>query len=136
MSVWADKLNETMRQSQMPKLDIKTFTGDPLEFQSWLVAFEKLIEEATTDPVRQLHYLSQYTKGEANTLIAGYSLGQTTEDYNKAKEELKREFRNPYILANHNLHECRNYLKGSLEDRKAYVKENGLYFACLIPTRE
>lgn len=33
-----------------------------------------------------------------------------------------------------NLDECRNYLKGSLEDRKAYVKENGLCFACLIPT--
>ena len=99
MTVWAEKLNETMRQSQMPKLEIKVFSGELLEFQQWLTSFEKLVEEMTSDPARRLYYLSQFTQGDANTLIAGHTLGQTNEDYENAKEELRREYGNPYVLA-------------------------------------
>ena len=81
MMVWAEKLIETMRQSQMPKLEIKVFSGEPLEFQQWLTSFEKLVEEMTSDPACCLHYLSQFTHGDANTLVAGQTLGQTNEDY-------------------------------------------------------
>ena len=78
---------------------MKVFHGDPLDFQQWLISFEKLIEEMTDDPVRRLHYLGQYTAGDANTLVAGYSLGQTDLDYQNAKAELKREFGKPFVLA-------------------------------------
>jgi hypothetical protein len=99
MELWAEKMNETMRQGQMPKLELKIFHGDPLEFQQWLVSFEKLIEDMMADPARMLHYLSQYTTSDANTLVSGHTLGQTEKNYQDAKAELKREYGNPYILA-------------------------------------
>jgi len=92
-------LEGMLKLSQMPKLEMKVFHGDPLDFQRWLISFEKLIEEMTDDPVRRLHYLGQYTAGDANTLVAGHSLGQTEQDYQNAKAELKKEFGRPYVLA-------------------------------------
>jgi hypothetical protein len=82
-----DSLNETMRRGQLPKLELSVFKDDPLEFQQWLMSFEKLIEELTTDPARKLHYLMQYTAGSANTLVSGYVLNQTEEGYQAAKKE-------------------------------------------------
>ena len=49
------------------------------------------VEEMTSDPARRLHYLSQFIQGDANTLVAGHILGQTNEDYENAKEELRCE---------------------------------------------
>ena len=92
-------LESVLRQNQLPKLEMKTFRDDPLDFQHWLVSFEKLIEEVTQDPVKRLHYLSQYTDGQANVLVSGHILGQTEQDYQDAKAELKKEYGNPYILA-------------------------------------
>ena len=40
-------LNETMKRSQLPKLKLSVFDGDALEFQQWLVAFERIIEQNT-----------------------------------------------------------------------------------------
>ena len=38
-----ESLNETMKKSQLPKLELSTFEGDSLEFQQRLIYFEKLI---------------------------------------------------------------------------------------------
>jgi hypothetical protein len=92
-------LNETMRKGQLPKLEMSVFKGDPLEFQQWIVSFEKLIEELTVDPARRLHYLLQYTAGSANTLVSGFTLDQSEEGYIAAKQELIKEFGDPYVLA-------------------------------------
>jgi hypothetical protein len=92
-------LESIMKQNQIPKLELKVSEGDPMDFQQWLVSFEKLVEEATNDPARRLHYLSQYTAGNANVLVSGHTLGQSEQDYQNAKAELKTEFGNPYILA-------------------------------------
>lgn len=96
---WPHQLEQAMKLSQMPKLELTTFRGDPLEFQQWLIAFERLIEEMTDDPARRLHYLMQFTVGEANTLVTGYLLNQSAEGYKQAKTELMNEFGNPHVLA-------------------------------------
>ena len=85
--------------SKLPKLEMKVFRGDPLDFQQWIMSFEKLIEDATDDPVRRLQYLNQFTEGDANTLVCGHMFGSSPQDYACAKAELKQEFGNPYILA-------------------------------------
>ena len=86
MMVWAEKVNETVKQSQMPKLEIKVFSGELLEFQQWLTFFEKLVEEMTSDPARHLHYLCQFTQGDANTLVAGHTLGKLTKTMKMRKK--------------------------------------------------
>ena len=70
-----ESLNETMRRNQLPKLELSVFDGDALEFQQWLVSFEKIIEQNTADPAQRLHYLIQYTSGKcgnAKQLVSGY----------------------------------------------------------------
>jgi hypothetical protein len=94
-----NSLNENLSRSQLPKLELKVFKGDPLEFQQWRVSFEKLVEEVTSDPVKRLHYLMQYTIGDANTLVSAYSLDQSENGYQSAKGELVKEFGDPYVLA-------------------------------------
>ena len=45
-----ESLNETMKRSQLPRLDLPVFNGDELDFQQWLVSFVRIIEENTSDP--------------------------------------------------------------------------------------
>jgi len=63
------------------------------------VSFESIIEDATPDPARRLHYLMQYTAGCAKMLVSTHALGQTESVYRAAKAELVKEFGNPYTLA-------------------------------------
>ena len=85
-----ESLNETVKRSQLPRLDLPVFNGDELDFQQWLVSFERIIEENTSDSARRLHYLVQYTAGNANTLVSGYLL-DPTNGYQAAKRERARE---------------------------------------------
>lgn len=41
----------------------------------------------------------QHTVEDAQTLISAYSLSNTVEAYQKAMQELVREYGNPYVLA-------------------------------------
>jgi len=92
-------LSETLKRSQLPKLDLPVFAGDPIEFQQWLGSFENIIEDAVSDPAKRLHYLMQYTTGSAKMLVSGHALNQTEAGYGAAKAELVKEFGDPYILA-------------------------------------
>ena len=66
-----------MKRSQLPKLELSVFDGGALEFQQWLVAFERIIEQNTNDSAHMLHYLIQYTSGNANQLVSGYALDRS-----------------------------------------------------------
>ena len=92
-------LSETLKRSQLPKLDLPVFAGDPIEFQQWLGSFENIIEDAVSDPAKRLHYLMQYTTGSVKMLVSGHALNQTEAGYGAAKAELVKEFGDPYILA-------------------------------------
>ena len=94
-----DSLNETLKQNQLPKLELTVFGGDSLEFQQWLICFEKLIESNTREPAQKLQYLMQYTVGDAYTLVSGYSLDMSESGYRAAKQELIKEYGDPYVLS-------------------------------------
>lgn len=95
----ATTLSEALKQNSLPKLELSIFSDDCLEFQRWLVSFEKIIEDSTVDPVKRLHYLLQYTSGNAKVLVSGYAINQSEESYKAAKAELVKEFGNPYAVA-------------------------------------
>ena len=94
-----DSLNETLKQNQLPRLELTVFGGDSLEFQQWLICFEKLIESNTQEPAQKLQYLMQYTVGDAHTLVSGYSLDMSESGYRAAKQELIKEYGDPYVLS-------------------------------------
>ena len=94
-----DSLCKSVQRTQLPKLELSVFHGDPLEFQQWKASFGRLVEDVTSDPSHRLHYLMQHTVGDARTLISAYSLSNTAEAYQKAMQELVREYGDPYVLA-------------------------------------
>ena len=94
-----DSLCKSVQRTQLPKLELSVFAGDPLEFQLWSASFRRLVEDVTSDPSHRLHYLMQHTVGDARTLISAYSLSDTAEAYDKAMQELVREYGDPFLMA-------------------------------------
>ena len=94
-----ESLGDTLKGSQLPKLKLSVFSGDPLEFQQWLVTFKAVIEDKSTDPAGRMQYLMQFTSGEPRTLISSYLLDQSSTGYASALQELIKEFGDPVVLA-------------------------------------
>ena len=53
----------------MPKTEILTFDGNPIEYWKFIHNFEVSIVGLTDDPRKKLSYLIQYCKGEAREVI-------------------------------------------------------------------
>jgi hypothetical protein len=49
----------------MPKVELKTFTGDPLEFWSFMRMFYTTVEANASDDSAKLTHLLQRTAGDA-----------------------------------------------------------------------
>jgi hypothetical protein len=78
---------------QMPKVELKTFTGDPLEFWSFMRTFYSAVEANASDDSAKLTRLLQYTAGDARKAIQGCSMTRdSTEGYDEAIRILRRRF--------------------------------------------
>jgi len=55
--------------SSLPQKDVKVFEGDPVEYRSFLQAFEHAIEAKTVCGKDRLYYLEQYTRGQCRELL-------------------------------------------------------------------
>ena len=124
--VVAESFSEVLKRTQLPKLELSVFSGDPIEFQQWLVSFENIIEDATADPARRLHYLMQYTADSARVLVSGHALNQTAEGYKAAKEELIKEFGDAYTLARAYLKQIENW-KNIPNSEPALLKDFSMF---------
>lgn len=51
--------------SLLPKRDVPTFSGNPLSFQPFILAFEHSIEKNTDDYQDRLYFIEQFTDGPA-----------------------------------------------------------------------
>jgi hypothetical protein len=60
-------LMEQQMKASLPQRIIPNFNGNPIEYSSFIRAFEYGIEEKTTSAKERLYYLEQYTSGEANS---------------------------------------------------------------------
>ena len=53
----------------LPQPKVSTFTGNPMEYWTFIRAFENLIENKTLSHSARLYYLVQYTSGEVKELV-------------------------------------------------------------------
>ena len=75
----------------LPKMKIKTFSGDPTEYQSFYQSFEEAIHKNTNlSNVEKMNYLVSLLEGEASECIKGLNL--TNENYENARELLAKRF--------------------------------------------
>ena len=87
-------------RSLLPTHKPPTFSGDAMEFPAFMTAFESLIESKVDDSCERLYFLGQYTLGKAKELINGCLQRKSEDSYNEAKMLLKRQFGDPFKIAN------------------------------------
>ena len=87
-------------RSLLPSSEPPMFYGDALEFPAFMTAFESFIESKVEDSCERLYFLGQYTSGKAKEVINGGLQRRSEGSYKEAKGLLKREFGDPFKIAN------------------------------------
>ncbi|XP_057290238.1 uncharacterized protein LOC130612923 [Hydractinia symbiolongicarpus] len=81
---------------KLPKLELKKFNGDPLQWKSFDESFECAIHKnESLSSVEKLTYLTNLLSGSAEQTISGLSL--CNENYEIARDLLKERFGDPQI---------------------------------------
>ena len=85
--------------SQLPKLEVSLFNGDPLRYPLWNNAFSSLVDSKPLDAPVKLNYLNSYVTGEPKKVVEHYLLLGTDEAYLKARQLLGRRYGSPSIVS-------------------------------------
>ena len=83
--------------SRLPKLELPTFSGDPLSWQSFWDSFDAAVNNnPTLSPIHKFNYLKAQLQGDAARAIAGLPL--TEVNYSQSVTLLKQRFGQPEKL--------------------------------------
>ena len=93
------RLLQMINIMQLPKAELMTFNGDPLEFWMFMRSFDNSIGNAAIDDSAKLNRLFQYCKGEALKVIKCCAVMSPSEGYAKAKALLKERFGDDYKIS-------------------------------------
>ncbi|XP_078372656.1 uncharacterized protein LOC144656297 [Oculina patagonica] len=95
-----DKMALTIKQGfALPKKELKTFDGDPLNYWNFIKSFENSIVNNAASESEKLMYLLQYTSGVANDTIKYCLVMDSSLGYQRARELLEERFGHPFTIA-------------------------------------
>ncbi len=83
----------------LPQPEVPTFTGDPIEYCSFIRAFESMIEAKTASPSSRMYYLVQYTAGDVQELMRSCLAMDSDKGYLEARKLLAKRYGQPYKIA-------------------------------------
>jgi hypothetical protein len=83
----------------VPKPEVPVFSGDPIDCQSLIRAFENFIEANTDSNSARLYYLIQYNQGDVKELMKSCLSMKGEEGYAEARRLLKRRYGQDYKIA-------------------------------------
>ena len=83
----------------LPKPEVPVFSGDPMDYQTFIRAFENLIEANTDSNSARLYYLIQYTQGDVKELMKSCLWMKGEEGFAEARRLLKRRYGQDYKIA-------------------------------------
>ena len=83
----------------LPKPELATFDGNPLEYWNFIKSFETSIESNTVNESEKLMYLLQYTSGEAKKTIKSCLVMDSSVGYQTTKTLLEERFGHPFTIA-------------------------------------
>lgn len=78
----------------LPSRDIPVFDGDPLQFRSFIRAFQQGIDSKTDNMQDKLNYLEQYISGPPRQLVRSCLHMESSMGYRRAMEQLEWHFGN------------------------------------------
>ncbi len=94
-----EMLVKNQRQSSLPQRDVPLFHGDPLEFRSFMKAFEHAVESRADNSADKLYFLEQYTRGEPRDLVKSCQHMPEHRGYAEAMRMLHERFGNELKIA-------------------------------------
>ena len=95
-------MEEFVKQQQrntLPRRHVPTFDGNPLEYCTFMRAFEMVIEDKEPDYAGRLYYLEQLTAGRAQEMVRSCLYMEPKEGYLKAKKLLESKFGQKHKIA-------------------------------------
>nr|XP_034339443.1 uncharacterized protein LOC105341007 [Crassostrea gigas] len=94
-----DDLFTVARELNKPKADIQKFEGNPMDYQRFIRQFNTKVCANTSSYEERLNFLLQFTRGEANRIVTGYSHLDAERGYLQALDELKDRYGDPDVVA-------------------------------------
>jgi hypothetical protein len=124
------------RELKKPTPDIQKFSGDVLEYKSFMRQFEARICANTNSYDERLTYLLQFTTGEAHTIAQGYSHLSSEIGYKAVLEELENRYGDPTVVAQTYINKALNWplIKG--DDSKSLDKFAIFLRECMFAVEE
>lgn len=115
-----------MQTSQLlPHREIPIYDGDPLQFNSFMKAFEHCVEAKTYCKGDCLYYLEQYTRGQPRDIVRSCLHMTAEKGYAVAKQLLKEHFGNEFNITAAYMEKVTGWPSVKSEDAKA-LKAYGL----------
>ncbi|KAL1250809.1 hypothetical protein QQF64_018605 [Cirrhinus molitorella] len=127
-----DKQNEIaallVQQNNLSSLPPKEvlFDGDPLHYHDFMRTFEEVVEKKSSGYVDCLHFLEQYTRGQAKELVRSCQHMIPSQGYIRAKALLKEHFGNEVRIASAYMEKALSWKTIKSEDAKA-LQDYGLF---------
>ena len=104
--------------SVLPARNLPVFDGDPLQYKSFIRAFENGVEKKTNNPSDCLHFLEQYTRGQPKDLVHSCQHLPPDQGYQRAKDLLAQHFGDEHKIASAYMEKIFNWTPVKSEDVK------------------
>ena len=96
-----DKLSDVLvdPRNRLPEIIIPKFSGDPLDYDSFIRTFDARIASCTNDDSEKMHYLDQYTSGIPKQIVRSCMHIPAGLGYMEARRQLDERFCDRFLLA-------------------------------------
>ena len=94
-----DAMLRQQQRSSLPKTEITTFDGDPMDYLMFIRSFVNRIETQTENDSERLYFLQQFTKGKPQEIVKGYTHLQPDRGYCDARAALDRKYGDQHRIA-------------------------------------
>jgi len=91
--------NQLAAEIALPEPEVRKFKGDPMEFKTFLMAFDARVQSRVINSANRLYYLDQHLVGEPKELISGCLHIEPDEGYKEAWRLLQKEYGDPYKVS-------------------------------------
>lgn len=115
-----EMLVKHQQSAHLPQGDVTVFCGDPLEFRSFMKAFEHVMDSKTDNNVDKLFLLEQFTRGEPHDLVKSCQHVYSGRGYREAVRLLEDHYGNPLKIATALMYKLSGH-KSNLRMQEAFI---------------
>ena len=116
----------------LPQPTITKFTGDPIEYKTFVMAFDTRIRSKASTSSDLLYYLNQHLEGEPADLIQGCLHMDPEAGYTEARRLLQKEYGDPYKISTAYLNKIIHWPPVRYDDNQALKRLSIFLTKCNI----